>query len=100
MRDVEIRFVPEFAFLAGGGIIGGIWLHVRGMQGYRTATQIGDTATSRIATLAAGEVQVSGVIEPAELTLVSPLQSVTCVYYAASVDKVTEYTDLGEEDLE
>jgi hypothetical protein len=100
MGEVEIRFVPEFAFLAGGGIIGGIWLLVRGMQGYQTATKIGDTATSRIATLAAGEVQVSGVIEPAELTLVSPLQSVTCVYYAASVDKATEYTDLREDDLE
>jgi hypothetical protein len=97
---MEIPFAPEWAFVAGGGVIGGIWLLIRGMQGYRTATQIGDTATSRIATLAAGEVQVSGVIEPAELTLVSPLQSVTCVYYAASVDKVTEYTDLNEEQLE
>jgi hypothetical protein len=97
---MDIPFAPEWAFVAGGGVIGGIWLLIRGMQGYRTATQIGDTATSRIATLAAGEVQVSGVIEPAELTLVSPLQSVTCVYYAASVDKVTEYTDLNEEQLE
>jgi hypothetical protein len=97
---MDIPFVTEWAFVAGGGVIGGIWLLIRGMQGYRTATQIGDTATSRIATLAAGEVQVTGVIEPAELTLISPLQSVPCVYYAASVDKVTEYTDLNDEQLE
>jgi hypothetical protein len=97
---VDIGFVPQVAFVAGAGVLGGLWLLVRGMRSYQTATQIGDTATSRIATLAAGEVQVSGVIEPAELTLVSPLQSVACVYYAASVDKVTEYTDLSEERLE
>jgi hypothetical protein len=97
---MDIPFVPEWAFVAGGGIIGGIWLLIRGMQGYRIATQIGDIATSRVATLAAGEVQVSGVIEPAEMTLVSPLQSVTCVYYAASVEKVTEHTDLSEEQRE
>jgi hypothetical protein len=100
MRDMDIRFVPEVAFLAASGVIGGIWLLVRGMRGFQAATQIGGIATSRIATLPAGEVHVSGVIEPAELTLVSPLQSVTCVYYAASVDKVTEYADLSEEELE
>ena len=41
--------------------------------------------TSAIASLAAGEVRVSGVIEAAELTLVSPLQSQPCVYYRAVV---------------
>ena len=56
------------------------------MAGYRDATRIGDTATSRIASLAAGEVQISGIIEPAELTLVSPLQNTPCVYYRAQVD--------------
>jgi hypothetical protein len=100
MRGMDIRFVPEVAFLAGAGVIGGVWLLIRGLQAYQAATQIGDTSTSRIATLAAGEVQISGVVEPAELTLVSPLQSVSCVYYAASVDKVTEITDLNEEQLE
>ena len=57
------------------------------MGSYREATRIGDTATSRIASLAAGEVQVSGVIEPAELTLISPLQSTPCVYYRATVER-------------
>ena len=93
MGHVEFRFVPELAFLAGGGIIGGIWLLLRGMQGYRTATQIGDTATSRIAALAAGEVQVSGVIEAAELTLISALQSVPCVYYRSTIGPEGEYPE-------
>jgi hypothetical protein len=93
MGHVEFRFVPELAFLAGGGIIGGIWLLLRGMQGYRTATQIGDTATSRIAALAAGEVQVSGIIEAAELTLISALQSVPCVYYRSTIGPEGEYPE-------
>jgi hypothetical protein len=94
---MEIGFVPQAVFIAGAGVVGGLWLLVRGMRGYRTATQIGDTATSRIATLAAGEVQVSGVIEPAELTLVSPLQSASCVYYRATIDRADEYPDLSDE---
>ena len=60
----------------------GLW---RGLGGYRRATLVGDTASSRIATLAAGEVRVSGTVEPAEVTLVSPLQSATCVWYRSSV---------------
>jgi hypothetical protein len=78
---------PQVAFLAIGGIILGIVLLWRGFGGYRTAARIGDTSTSRIATLAAGEVRVSGVVEPAELTLVSPLQSKTSVWYRAKIAK-------------
>ena len=83
---MSIAFVPQIALLAAAGVLAGLWLLVRGMAGYRDATRLGDTATSRIATLAAGEVQVSGVIEPAELTLVSPLQSAPCVYYRSTID--------------
>jgi hypothetical protein len=97
---MEIGFVPQVAFIAGAGIVGGLWLLLDGMRGYRTAAQIGDTSTSRLATLAAGEVQVSGVIEPAELTLVSPLQSASCVYYRATIDRAGEYPDLTDEFLE
>jgi hypothetical protein len=93
-------FVPQIAFLACAGVIAGIWLLIRGMRGYRTATEIGDTATSRVRTLAAGEVQISGVIEPAELTLVSPLQSAPCVYYKATIDRAGEYPDVTDEYLE
>lgn len=93
MRRVELPFVPQVAFLAGAGVLGGLWLLARGMRGYATATQLGDTATSRIATLAAGEVQVSGVIEPAELTLISALQSTPCVYYRSTIGPEGEYPD-------
>ena len=78
--------------LLGMGV--GLWLLARGLAGYREATRIGDTATSRIASIAAGEVQVSGVIEPAELTLVSPLRSAPCVYYRATVDDADDGIDL------
>jgi hypothetical protein len=55
------------------------------MAGYRSALRFGDTSTSTISSAAAGEVRISGVIETAELTLVSLLQSAVCVYYRASV---------------
>ncbi len=77
--------LPWITGLAAVGVGAGLWLLVRGMGGYRAAARIGDTGTSTIASLAAGEVRVSGVIEAAELTLVSPLQSQPCVYYRASV---------------
>ena len=92
---MDIGFVPQLAVAAVAGVVAGIWLLVRGMRSYGTATQIGDTATSRISTLAAGEVQVSGVIEPAELTLISPLQSVPCVFYRSSIGRADEYPDLS-----
>ncbi|HEV8280467.1 MAG TPA: hypothetical protein VGQ02_01300 [Candidatus Limnocylindrales bacterium] len=94
---MDMGFVPQVAFVAGAGVVGGLWLLIRGMRGYQTAMHIGDTATSRIATLAAGEIQVSGLIEPAELTLVSPLQSTACVYYKATVDRAGQYPDLTDE---
>ena len=89
---------PQLAALLIGGIIGGLWLLVRGMRGYRTATLIGDTGTSRIATLAAGEVRVSGRIESAEVLLVSPLQSAPCVYYRSTIENDTDDGD-GVDDL-
>ena len=67
--------------LAGGGVVGGLVLLGRGFGGYRDAARITDTSPSRIASIAVGEVLVSGVVEAAELTLVSPLQSATCVFY-------------------
>ena len=67
------------------GVAGGLALLWRGFGGYRAAAQIGDTSTSRIATLAAGEVRITGTVEAAEVTLVSPLQSRDCVWYRATV---------------
>jgi hypothetical protein len=77
---------PQLAVLLAAGIVAGMWLLVRGMGGYRTATRIGDTGTSRIATLAAGEVRVSGRVEAAEVLLLSPLQSAPCVYYRSTIE--------------
>ena len=54
-------------------------------SGYRSALLVADTSTSTIGSLAAGEVRISGVIEAAELTLVSLLQSAPCVYYRATI---------------
>jgi hypothetical protein len=88
--------------LAGSivGIGGGLSLLARGFAGYRRAGRVGDTATSRIDTLAVGEVRVTGRVEPAELALTSPLQSQTCVYYRARVreqDSRTRRTVLDDE---
>ena len=91
---MPIDWVPQGIFLALIGLGVGLWLLARGMAGYREATRMADTATSRIASLAAGEVQVSGAIEPAELTLVSPLQSSLCVYYRSTVDGADDGPDL------
>src|SRR5438445_529202 len=55
------------------------------MAGYRRAAMISDVSSSRIASLAVGEVRVSGVVEAAELSLVSPLQSASCVYYRGRI---------------
>jgi hypothetical protein len=81
----DLIVIPQVLVLAGGGIIAGIGLLIRGFGGYGTATRIADTATSRISALAVGEVHVSGTVEPAELALVSPLQSARCVYYRARI---------------
>jgi hypothetical protein len=85
--------LPQLGVLALGGIILGLVLLWRGFGDYRSASRIADTSTSRVSSLAAGEVRVSGTVEPAEITLVSPLQSVPCVWYRA---KVTRSTDDSE----
>ena len=71
--------------VAGLGVVAGLILLARGLAGYRSVVRVGDVSTSSIASLAAGEVRVSGIIEPAEMTLVSLLQSVPCVYYKATI---------------
>jgi len=89
--------------LLGGSIVGiggGLTLLARGLASYRRAGRVADTAASRIGTLAVGEVRVSGLVEPAELTLVSPLQSRTCVYFRARIreqDGRDERTVLDDE---
>ncbi len=87
-------------FASVAGIGGGLVLLARGFSGYRRAGLVADTATSSVGTLAVGEVRVSGVVEPAELTLVSPVQSRPSVYYRARIREVedrAERTVLDEE---
>jgi hypothetical protein len=78
---------PGVAVLSSGAAIAGLAMLRRGLIGYRIADRIADTGTSTISSLAAGEVRVSGTIEPAEVALVSALQSIRCVYFRASVDE-------------
>jgi len=87
-------------FILGAGIVGGLVLLVRGFAGYRAASRIGGVSPSRIASLAAGEVLVSGTAEPLELTLVSPLQSAPCLYYRSRVSTSGDETshELFEEE--
>lgn len=95
---MEMPATAQIGAIALAGLLAGLWLLARGFGGYRTAIRIGDTGTSTLASMAAGEVRVSGVIAPAEVTLVSPLQSRPCVYYRASID--VEDTGLGGFDEE
>ncbi|MBA2720437.1 MAG: hypothetical protein H0U52_14535, partial [Chloroflexi bacterium] len=86
----------SLAGFAGGGIILGILLLARGLLAYRAAGRISGISTSRIASLAVGEVLVTGAAEPIELTLVSPLQSGRSIYYRA---RITESGDGDGADL-
>lgn len=97
---MELVVVPQLALLAVAGIVGGLGLLVRGFGAYRAAALIEGTSSSTVASLAVGEVRVTGVVEPAELSLVSPLQSVPCVYYRSSIHESSSrdsHTILQEE---
>lgn len=78
------------ATLAAGGVVAGLFLLVRGFIGYRAAGRITGTSVSRIASLAVGEVLVSGIAEAVELTLISPLQSVPCLYYRSRIIEASD----------
>jgi hypothetical protein len=79
---LEPVFVASLAGVAGG--LGMLW---RGLGAHRRSSRIADTAGSRVASVAVGEVRLTGVVEPAELLLTSPLQNAACVYYRASVEQ-------------
>ncbi len=67
------------------GIGGGLLLLGRGLAAYRAGHLVAGLATSRVATLAAGEVRLVGTVEADVATLVSPLQGMPCVYYRSRV---------------
>jgi hypothetical protein len=76
---------PNALFLGLAAIGGGLVLLGRGFVASRRGALIAGTSTSTSESLAVGEVRVSGVVEPAELTLISPLQSAPCVFYRSSI---------------
>jgi len=76
---------PQGLIVSVPALLVGLWLLGKGFVAYRDEARIGDIATSRIASLAAGEVRLTGIIDAAEMTLVSPLQSVPCVYYRSRI---------------
>src|SRR5689334_19664991 len=84
-RGTTIPADPRLLLALAAGIVAGLALLVRGFGGYRSAGRVTGIAPSRIASLAVGEVLVTGAAEPVELTLVSPLQSATCLYYRSRV---------------
>ncbi len=71
--------------LALFGLVAGLVLLARGLGAYRAVQRVAGVGTSRIATLAAGEVRLVGIVEADVLTLVSPLQSVPCVYFRSRI---------------
>lgn len=91
---------PRAAVAATVGIVAGLGLLWRGFGARLIATKIADTGTSTVASMAAGEVRLSGTIEPAEVTLVSLLQSATCVYYHSRIDTASDSADDGDIDEE
>ncbi len=70
---------------AVAGVAAGLYLLVRGLTAYQAGEAVRGTGTSRIESLAAGEVRLVGTIEPGPVALVSPLQSVPCVYYRSTI---------------
>jgi len=82
---VALALEPQLAAIPVIGLIAGLALLGRGLMSYRMATRFGDTSSSAIRSIAAGEVRVAGTIEAAELTLTSPIQGRPCVYYRARI---------------
>lgn len=79
------EFGPWTLFVAAG-LVGGIALFVRGLVAYRRDRLISSVATSTLDAIAAGEVRVTGVVEPIDQTLISPLQSKPCVWYRSRIE--------------
>jgi hypothetical protein len=79
--------VTPLAFVAALGVATGLIAFARGLSAYRRAQRIAGIGSSPIGSIAAGEVRVSGIVEADALTLVSPLQSETCVYFRARIEE-------------
>jgi hypothetical protein len=87
---VVLTVDPRLLVVAAATVVMGLALLRRGFIAYRRAGLIAGTSTSTVASLAVGEVRVSGIVEPAELSLISSLQSQRCVYYRSSIRERAE----------
>lgn len=67
------------------GLLGGLALLARGLGAYRASHRVAGIGTSRVSTVAAGEVRLVGTVVPDVMTLVSPLQGVPCVYFRSRI---------------
>jgi len=90
MPSVMVGVTPYAWILVAAGFVGGLVLFVRGLVAYRRDRLVEAVATSSLDALAAGEVRISGVVEPVAMTLVSPLQSTPCVWYRARIEETGE----------
>ena len=90
MTHADLPTWSVAAAAAAAGIVVGVGLLLRGFSGYLSAGRIRGTSPSRISSIAVGEVLVTGAAEPAEVLLVSPLQSTECVYYRAGIREASE----------
>ncbi len=82
---IAVTSLRDLWFVPALGVLARLWLFVRGLAAYRIGAQVGTIATSPVRGLAAGEVRVSGTVEPGPTVLVSRLQSAKCVHYRARV---------------
>jgi hypothetical protein len=78
---------PQLFVLGSVGLVAGAALFVRGLVAYRRRAVVTSIATSSADSIAAGEVRLSGIVEPLAATLISPLQSVPSVWYHGRVTR-------------
>ena len=76
---------PQVFFLTSLALVVGLMAFVRGLLEYRRGVRVSSIRTSVVAGLAAGEVRLTGTIEPLVAALVSPLQGKPAVWYQASI---------------
>ena len=86
----------EYAAIAGILLgLGALW---RGLRAQRMGARVEGLATSRIASLAAGEVSVSGTVESAGVTLISPILARECIYYEAKIRAANDENETSGSD--
>lgn len=79
------HYQPQLFALGIVGLVFGVGLLVRGLVAYRRGAVVGSIATSRVSSLAAGEVRLTGTVVPLASTLVSALQSAPSVWYHSRI---------------